>query len=540
MKAELADLPLPLDWELARISQKFDFTTKPKGVRLGEREAIPFVPMDLIPSNRLFLSDFVMKKPQKITSGTYFEEGDLLISKITPCFENGKQGIAKGIPGGFGIATTEVIPVKAIEGESYLPFLAMYLLHPDVRNRLAGRMEGATGRQRLPKSVLEEWSMPFPPLPEQRAIAGVLGKIQAGVEVQERIVATLKELKAATMAKLLREGLRGEPLKLTEIGEIPQSWEVVRLGNHCERPRYGYTESASSEPVGPKFLRITDITDYGVDWDAVPYCACPQEALNEFRLMAGDLVVARIGATTGKSYLVVECPEAVFASYLIRLRAEPSLDPAFLSCFFESEAYWGQVRASKGSNLKGGINASVLSKLLIPLPSSDEQKQIAATLKGIDRQITAVLNRRNVFKSVFSSMLHLLMTGQVRVTRRMIALQALADRAARRPKWSGKVDEKVLEEIVRRIVGEVAPEKIILFGSAARGEMGPDSDLDLLVVKACEDRREVARTIRRQLIGIGVPKDVVVVTPEDVEEYKDIPGYIIGPALKEGKVLYAA
>jgi predicted nucleotidyltransferase len=122
----------------------------------------------------------------------------------------------------------------------------------------------------------------------------------------------------------------------------------------------------------------------------------------------------------------------------------------------------------------------------------------------------------------------------------MIASQALADRVARRPKWAGTVDEAVIQEVVRRIVEAVAPEKIILFGSAARGQMGPDSDLDLLVVKACENRREVSQAISRTLRGVGGPKDVVVVTPEDVEEQKDIPGMVVRAALREGRVLYAA
>ncbi len=104
------------------------------------------------------------------------------------------------------------------------------------------------------------------------------------------------------------------------------------------------------------------------------------------------------------------------------------------------------------------------------------------------------------------------------------------------------ISEETLQEIVRRIVKAVAPEKIILFGSAARGEMGPDSDLDLLIVKSCEDQRETAWIIRRQLIGtaVGIPKDIIVVTPEDIERYKETIGLIIRPALQEGRVLYAA
>lgn len=104
----------------------------------------------------------------------------------------------------------------------------------------------------------------------------------------------------------------------------------------------------------------------------------------------------------------------------------------------------------------------------------------------------------------------------------------------------GTPGEEMLQEIVRRIVEAVRPEQIVLFGSAVRGEMGPDSDLDFLVVKRCADRHETATTVYRGLRGIAVPIDVVVVTPEDVERHKDIIGYILRPALREGRVVYAA
>jgi predicted nucleotidyltransferase len=109
-------------------------------------------------------------------------------------------------------------------------------------------------------------------------------------------------------------------------------------------------------------------------------------------------------------------------------------------------------------------------------------------------------------------------------------------------KTIGTPDESTIQEIVQRIVEAVAPEKIILFGSAARGQMGDDSDLDLLVVKAGVHRRRTAQTIGRHLIGVapGIPKDVVVVTPEDIARYSDTIGFIIRPALREGRVLYAA
>jgi predicted nucleotidyltransferase len=103
----------------------------------------------------------------------------------------------------------------------------------------------------------------------------------------------------------------------------------------------------------------------------------------------------------------------------------------------------------------------------------------------------------------------------------------------------GQVRQEVLDEIVRRIVEVAAPEKIILFGSAARGEIGPNSDLDLLVVKSDAHRRRLAQAIYMNLFGVGRAVDVVVVTPEDVERYKDAFALVIEPALREGKVVYA-
>lgn len=96
-----------------------------------------------------------------------------------------------------------------------------------------------------------------------------------------------------------------------------------------------------------------------------------------------------------------------------------------------------------------------------------------------------------------------------------------------------------LDEIIRRVVEIADPEKIILFGSAARGDIGPDSDVDLLVVKSGVHRRRLAQTIYMNLFGVGQAVDVVVVTPEDIERYKDSFALVIEPALREGKVVYA-
>ncbi len=103
-----------------------------------------------------------------------------------------------------------------------------------------------------------------------------------------------------------------------------------------------------------------------------------------------------------------------------------------------------------------------------------------------------------------------------------------------------KLSDEILQEIVHRIVEVAQPENIILFGSAARGEMGPNSDMDLLVVvNAPTHRRQTAQAIYRNLIGVGFAADIVVVTNEDIEQYKDHPGLIIHTALEEGMLVYA-
>jgi predicted nucleotidyltransferase len=103
------------------------------------------------------------------------------------------------------------------------------------------------------------------------------------------------------------------------------------------------------------------------------------------------------------------------------------------------------------------------------------------------------------------------------------------------------INPSTLDEIVRRIVEVAQPERIILFGSAVHGQLGPDSDIDLLVVKSgVPHRRRLAQQIHLNFFGLGVPVDILVVTPEDIKAFGEKVGTIIRPALQEGKVIYAA
>ena len=172
----------------------------------------------------------------------------------------------------------------------------------------------------------------------------------------------------------------------TDVGTIASGWKVSTLEELCEHPQYGYT--ASAEGTGnARLLRITDITDSGVKWATVPFCECPEDLIERYLLKSGDIVFARIGATTGKSYLITDPPRSVFASYLIRVRCKAGIDPDFLSKYFRSDAYWRQVDAQKDTNLKKGVNGSVLKTLQIPVPPLPEQQKIAAVLGAAQRAI---------------------------------------------------------------------------------------------------------------------------------------------------------
>ncbi len=191
-------------------------------------------------------------------------------------------------------------------------------------------------------------------------------------------------------------------------------WVVKELGT-VSAINYGYTESASSDPIGPRFLRITDIQDDRVDWENVPYCKIESADVPKYRLASGDIVFARTGATTGKSFLVDEPPDAVFASYLIRLRLlDKKLLPEFVSLFFQTAGYWKSIKDGSAGSAQGGFNATKLGALSIPIPPLPEQQRIVGILdEAFDDIATAKTNAeknlRNT-RALFESYLNTVFT----------------------------------------------------------------------------------------------------------------------------------
>ena len=153
------------------------------------------------------------------------------------------------------------------------------------------------------------------------------------------------------------------------IDGVPEGWERVALSDLCESIDYGYTASAQQDEIGPKFLRITDIVPNFIDWGSVPYCPIEEDRLSKFRLVEGDIVIARTGATVGYAKrLNKRHPDTVFASYLVRLRLK-SRNNLMVGVFVESEGYKNYVQSRIGGAAQPNANAKVLAgaEILVPL-----------------------------------------------------------------------------------------------------------------------------------------------------------------------------
>ncbi len=166
--------------------------------------------------------------------------------------------------------------------------------------------------------------------------------------------------------------------------EIPKGWEWVRLGEISEKIHYGYTASSESNDTGVKFLRITDIQDNNVDWNTVPFCSIDNSKLKSCKLYNNDILIARTGGTIGKSFIVKSVEyNAVFASYLIRVKLLGLLNADYIKKFLESPLYWEQLKKKTQGTGQPNVNAVSLGNLIIPLPSVAEQQRIVQKVDEI-------------------------------------------------------------------------------------------------------------------------------------------------------------
>jgi len=165
--------------------------------------------------------------------------------------------------------------------------------------------------------------------------------------------------------------------------QLPKGWVWTTVEEVSEKIHYGYTASSVNKPVGPRLLRITDIQEDAVDWDSVPFCEIGETEKQKYLIKEGDLVFARTGATVGKSFLIRGIiPEAVFASYLIRIILSRHVKKKFVYNFFQSPMYWLQIRKEQIGIGQPNVNSRTLSRIVLPLPRLVEQHKIVEEIES--------------------------------------------------------------------------------------------------------------------------------------------------------------
>ena len=290
-----------------------------------------------------------------------------------------------------------------------------------------GLFEGAGNRTTIPnlsRSCLASLEVPVPPIEEQRAIVATLAGIRKAVGAQDRAAAVVRQLKRAAMRTLFARGLRCDPQKETEIGPVPESWDVLELETAQESIQYGTSVRCSYGPTSFPVLRIPNIEAGHINTDDLKFCKPQTLHAHRYTLERGDLLFIR---TNGVLERLGVCAvydgkpaNALFASYLIRSRLKSDcVVPRFAAYFFGSDIGSRSIadRATPAADGKFNLNAATIGSLplLIP-PTLNEQREIVSILDALDRKAELHRRKRAVLDDLFQAVLYKLMIGELRFT----------------------------------------------------------------------------------------------------------------------------
>jgi len=286
------------------------------------------------------------------------------------------------------------------------------------RSRVAGNLVGVA-QQHFNIGVAKEMVINIPPLPTQHKIASILSAYDDLIENNTRRIAILEEMAQS----LYREwfvhfrfpGYEKKRLVESELGLIPEGWEVVKLSRVVET-QYGYTESASESKIGPKYLRGMDInkTSY-IQWDSVPYCPIDESNYAKYKLSPGDIVVIRM-ADPGKVGIVEKQIDAVFASYLIRLHITyKSLSPYYLFYFLLSDKYQSYVTGASTGTTRKSASAGVITDIDMIIPADDIRNLFERQISVLRQMLNNLLEKNAILRQTRDLLLPKLISGGVDV-----------------------------------------------------------------------------------------------------------------------------
>ena len=396
------------DWQELRL--RYCVTVNPpksEVSRLSGNTAVSFVPMEAVGEMGGLRLDQT-KTLDEVSGGyTYFRDGDILIAKITPCFENGKGAIAEGLENGIGFGTTELHvlrPSLSLDRR----FLFYLTLSHGFRGMGTGSMYGAGGQKRVPDDFVRDFRHPIPSLPEQRAIAEFLdretARIDALIEKKRRQIELLQERRAAVISRAVTKGLdpkaKMKPSGIEWLGEIPEHWRVRKLKWIAETQFSSVDKHAIEGEQPVRLCNYVDVYYHDHITSALDFMAAtatPDEA-RRFEIKEGDVLVTKESEEwddIAVPAFVSEQLDGVICGYhlaLIRAKAG-QIDGRFLFRAFSARGINDQFRVEATGITRYGLGKYGLDNALFPVPPIFEQRAIAAFLDRETVRIDALIGK---------------------------------------------------------------------------------------------------------------------------------------------------
>jgi type I restriction enzyme, S subunit len=332
--------------------------------------------------------------------------------------------VGRILTGKSGAINVAIMTTYPDESQIVKAFLCYALQHRDFQNYLTG-LGGRAAQAGFNKGEVSRFKFPLPPVPEQRNIAAVLGLVQRAIEQQERLIALTIELKKALLHKLFTEGLSGEPQKQTEIGPVPESWEETTLGQLAVKP-HGFLQTGPfgsqlhkndylSQGIG--VVNPTHLWGNQINHEEIPRVSKETaERLERHRLEADDILFARRGEI-GRHGLVTKEEEGWLCGtgcFLARVRHE-HIDNRFLSYLFSTPGVIAWLNSHAAGAIMPNLNNAVLRSMPVFYPKFDVQVEIADCLDACEQKMINHVRKKESFTDLFRTLLHQLMTAQIRV-----------------------------------------------------------------------------------------------------------------------------
>ncbi|MGE5352275.1 MAG: restriction endonuclease subunit S [Acidobacteriota bacterium] len=373
-------------------------------------------------------SSYITTTERKITPQGVSESSTKLAKCCDVVVASAGQGTTRGQASFCKIDTYINQSIVAIRADKTQ--LDPHFLYFNLKNRyqeLRNISDSHSSRGSLTTKLLSNLEIPLPGIDKQKAIVRILSSLDDKIELNRQMNETLEQIAQTIFKRWFIDyefpDENGNPYKSSggemvesEFGEIPKNWEVRKLKEITSNIQYGLTQSASKENIGPKFLRITDIQNGVVEWDQVPYCKVSSNDWNKYKIIDGDIFIARTGASTGENAFILDPPESVFASYLIRLQFKKKELGFYSGQFLRTSIYSEYIKNCLSGSAQPNANAQVLTDVKVALPCIEILERYTGLVEPLKRLIVNYRKQSERLSEIRDSLLPKLMSGKIRIT----------------------------------------------------------------------------------------------------------------------------